>query len=82
MSFRHPVRQAVQTHIHLAKKKSYNHAMRESEIERDNSFEIFDLLGGQTDIQCFYVIHQVFNFPTTNNGEDIGCFLHHVCDGD
>ena len=56
--------------------------MRESEIERDNSFEILDLLCGQADIQSFYVIHQVFDFPTTDNWEDIGCFLHHVCDGD
>ena len=83
MPFRHPVRLVVSdTSSSSIKKKSHNHAMWESEIERDNSFEILDLLSAQADIQRFYVIHQVFNFPTTNNGEDVGCFLHHVCDGD
>lgn len=82
MSFRRPTQDQFRYNFVTRQKETHCYIVWESELERYDTFKMLYLLWGQGNVQGLHISHQVFNFPATNDGENIGCFLHQVCDGD
>lgn len=55
---------------------THNEVAGESEIDFGYTFKGFDMLACQGDFESFDVSHQVLNFATTNDWEDMSCLVH------
>ena len=60
---------------------TYNHEVGEAWVERLSRVQEGDLLVGQTDIERFNVGHDLLWLPASDDWEDEGSFVHHICDG-
>ena len=54
----------------------------EALVEGDNVVERLDLLMGERDFKCIKVLVEVPDLAATDDGEDVGCFLHSPSDSD
>jgi hypothetical protein len=63
------------------KKITYNNSVGESNVERIHAFQILDLSRRKRDGESLDVLQHMFNFPATDNREDIGRFVEEVSNG-
>jgi hypothetical protein len=56
--------------------------MRETSFKGYDAFQIFDLSWGKCDAESLDILHEMFNFPTTDDREDVWSFVHHVRNSD
>ena len=52
----------------------------ESSFKRYNTLQIFYLGWGKGDVESLDVLHEMFDFPSANDREDVWCFVHQVRD--
>ena len=61
---------------------THEEACRESgPIKRNGRLQLPDLFVAQGNIQCFNVRVEMFDLAPTNDGENVGCFVHDVGNG-
>lgn len=56
--------------------------VREPDIKWLDTFKARNLLVGELDAQRLYVVHKVLDLAPADDGEDVGCFGHDICQRD
>jgi hypothetical protein len=77
----------LSTHLiypHLSRSSIYrriheDERRREAVIKRMSIFNLIDFFCRELDTQCFNIALQMRDFTSSNNWEDIGCLVHHIC---
>lgn len=60
---------------------TYNHGNREAGVERNDAFELLDLLVTDGDIKCLHVGVEMLDFTATNDWEHEWGLMHQVGNG-
>ncbi len=60
---------------------THDHIEWEAQIEGKNTLKERYLLLAEGDIKGIEICLKVFNLSSANDGEDIGCLLHYICNG-
>lgn len=68
--------------IFFLKKDTYDHGGRETRMKGDDTLDGSVVLWCERDRESFEVGNEVLDFTSANDGEDVGCLLHDVCNGD
>lgn len=53
-------------------KLTHEEIVRETRIERQDTFQVRDMFGRQRDVKSFQVLFELFNFTTAENRKDVG----------